>query len=203
MNSDIPKDDDIIPRLLQHEEEAYTIVVRAYQGILLQVSRAIIGSSLAEEVVQEAWISAFKALPKFERRSSLKTWLIRIVSNNAKTRLRHESRSVSFSEIAPNDQDMVDPAYFDKKGSWTQPPSSWDINSPEEILSSHQLKDCLDQAIQALPALPRSVLTLRDMQDQSMDMICKVLEISESNARVLLHRARSQVRDSIARCQRK
>jgi len=203
MNPGLPSDDEIIPRLLKHEEAAYTIVVRAYQGILIQVSRAIIGPSLAEEVVQEAWISAFKALPKFERRSSLKTWLIRIVSNNAKTRLRHESRSLSFSEIASNDQEMVDPAYFDKKGSWTQPPRSWDINSPEEILSSQQLKACLDKAIQALPALPRSVMTLRDMQDQNMDMICKVLDISESNARVLLHRARSQVRESIARCQRK
>jgi len=203
MNHPLPNDDELIPRLLKHEEEAFTIVVKAYQGILTHVAMAIIGSSLAEEVVQEAWISALKALPKFERRSSLKTWLITIVSNNAKTRLRHESRTRTFSEISSNGDDMVDPSFFDKKGSWAQPPRSWDINSPEEILSSQQLKDCLDAAIKALSALPRSVLTLRDMQGQNMDIICKVLDISESNARVLLHRARSDVRESIARCQRK
>ena len=74
MSQSLPNDDDLIPRLLKHEEEAFTIVVKAYQGILIQVAKAIIGPSVAEEVVQEAWISAFKALPKFERRSSLKTW---------------------------------------------------------------------------------------------------------------------------------
>ena len=203
MSQTLPQDDDIIPRLLQKEEAAYTLIVGAYHGILVQVARAIIGSSLAEEVVQEAWISAFKALSKFERRSSLKTWLIRIVSNSAKTRLRRESRSRTFSEISPNNDAIIDPAYFDQSGRWTHAPQAWDIDSPEEILSSQQLKTCLDNAIDALPPMPKSVLTLRDMQGQNMQIICKVLDISESNARVLLHRARTLVRESIARCQRK
>lgn len=196
-------EEDLIQRLLNQEQAAYFTVVKTYQTTLVQVARSIVGSSIAEEVVQEAWLAAFKALPKFERRSSLKTWLIRIVSNSAKTRLRHENRSVNFSEIGLENETVLDPSRFNERGHWSSPLINWDLASPDSILASEQLKTCIDKAIASLPVAQRAVLTLRDMQGLEMEDICKILEVSESNARVLLHRARSWIRESIDRCQRK
>lgn len=194
----------LIPRLLAGEQNAYTLVVSTYQNNLLQVARSIVGMSIADEVVQDAWIAAFRALPKFERRSSLKTWLIRIVSNCAKTRLRQENRTINFSALGSADEDSpVDPSFFDNRGHWQKQVQLWDDASPEILLASEQLKNCIDKAINDLPANQRSVLTLRDLQALEMQDICKILDISESNARVLLHRARSVVRESIDHCQRK
>ena len=196
-------DAELISKLLAQDQSAYFEVVKAYQSALLQVARSIVGTSIAEEVVQEAWLAAFKALPKFERRSSLKTWLIRIVSNCAKTRLRHENRSVSFSEIGFDNESTLDPSHFNDRGHWRSPVANWDIASPDSILATEQLKTCIDHAIGSLPVAQRAVLTLRDIQGLDMDDICKILDVSESNARVLLHRARSQIRETIDRCQRK
>lgn len=193
----------LIERLLRQDQAAYFALVKTYQSTLLQVARGIVGSSIADEVVQDAWLAAFKALPKFERRASLKTWLIKIVSNCAKTRLRRENRSISFSEIGFENDTSLDPSYFKENGHWGRPIGLWNIDSPDAILASEQLKACIDRAILDLPVAQRTLLTLRDIQGLEMQDICKILEVSESNARVLLHRARSQVRESIDRCQRK
>jgi len=190
-------DATLIQRLLAREQDAYTYVVTTYQNNLLQVARGIVGMSIAEEVVQEAWIAAFRALANFEQRSSLKTWLIRIVSNCAKTRLRQENRSINFSEFAADDETILDPANFTSRGHWQAQVSFWDFATPDELLSNDQLKACIDLTIRDLPANQRSVLTLRDMQSLEMHEICKILDISESNARVLLHRARNIVREAI------
>jgi len=187
----------LISRLLKGEQVAYTYVVEQYHNNLLQVARSIVGMSVAEEVVQDAWIAAFKALSKFEQRSSLKTWLIRIVSNCAKTRLRQENRTINFSEIGGHDESPMDPAYFNSRGHWQKEVNSWEHATPEAMLANEQLKSCIDRAISDLPANQRSVMTLRDMQALEMQEICKILDISESNARVLLHRARNSVRESI------
>ena len=190
-------DASLITRLLDGEQAAYSYVVELHHNNLLQVARSIVGMSVAEEVLQEAWIAAFKALAKFEQRSSLKTWLIRIVSNCAKSRLRQENRSINFSEFAGNDESVLDPAYFNNRGHWQREVHFWDQATPEALLANDQLKACIDNAISELPANQRSVLTLRDMQALEMQEICKILDISESNARVLLHRARNFVRESI------
>ena len=199
----MPDDANLIPRLLDGEQEAYKIVVAAYHKNLLQVATSIVGMSVAEEVVQDAWIAAFKALPKFERRSSLKTWLIRIVSNCAKTRLRQENRSINFTEFSGGDESPLDPAYFNQRGHWQRDVNFWDETTPEALLENDQLRRCIDKAISELPVNQRSVMTLRDMQTLEMEDICKILDITESNARVLLHRARNYVRESIDHCLRK
>jgi len=190
-------DATLITRLLAGDQAAYTYVVEQYHNTLLQVSRSIVGMSIAEEVLQDAWIAAFKALANFEQRSSLKTWLIRIVSNCAKTRLRRENRSINFTELGFDEESPLDPANFNNRGHWQREVYFWEIATPEALLANDQLKSCIDQAISDLPANQRSVLTLRDIQSLEMQEICKILDISESNARVLLHRARNFVRESI------
>jgi RNA polymerase sigma-70 factor (ECF subfamily) len=198
----LPSDEVLIPKLLDGDEAAFAQVVRAYNGIMRHVAKSIAGESIADEVTQEAWVAVIRALPKFERRSSLKTWILRIVSNMAKSRLRHESRTISMEDAGGNNDGMIDPSHFKSNGMWQSPPHVWDADTPEEIVSSKQLRVCIDNTMKSLPPLQQAVIVLRDMQGMDMDAICKILDVSESNGRVLLHRARSQLREAIDRFQR-
>lgn len=192
----LPNDDELIPKLLAQDEKAYTQVVAAYHGLMVHLARAIVGDAIADEVAQEAWVAVLRALPKFERRSSLKTWILRIVSNTAKSRLRHESRMVNFDE-SMEESPIVDPARFKANAHWSSPPAMWHGDTPDALLSSTELRGCINQALAALPPMQRAAVTLRDMQGHSMEAICKILEVSESNGRVLLHRARSRIQLAI------
>jgi len=184
---------DLIERLLNGDDIAYTQIVTEYQSSMLYVARTIVGTAIADEVVQEAWMSVIKALPKFEGRSSLKTWILRIVSNNAKSRLRKESRHFSAGDSSDLENLGMPQERFSDNGHWTIPPSRWNIESPDELLTSNELQTCVRLAIDKLPPIQQTILSLRDMDGLSMEEICKILEISESNSRVLLHRARTKV----------
>jgi len=201
-NDNPPSDDELIPLLLNNDETAYKQVVKAYHGIMIHIARSIVGDAIADEVAQEAWVAVLRALPKFERRSSLKTWIMRIVSNCAKSRLRHESRTVNFDNPIDETAPQLNPGHFNTSGHWTTPPSVWHADTPEALVSSTELQHCINNALDSLPALQKSVITLRDIQGLDMESICKVLEVSESNGRVLLHRARSQIRETIDEHQR-
>ncbi len=196
MNQQLPSDEELIPRLLAHDDAAYAQLVSAYHGLMVHLARAIVGPAIADEVAQEAWLAVIRALPRFERRSSLKTWILRIVSNTAKTRLRHESRTVNL-EDALGDQTSIDPNQFNAFGRWASPPAVWHADTPDDLLASQELRACIDASLDALPPMQRAALTLRDMQGLDMESICKVLEVSESNGRVLLHRARNRVQAAI------
>ncbi|MCH8846884.1 MAG: sigma-70 family RNA polymerase sigma factor [Proteobacteria bacterium] len=179
-----------LENLKKQDHQAFQRLVEKYNRQIVVVARAIIGDSLAEEVTQEAWVSVYRALPSFEGRSSIKTWIFTIVSNEAKTRLRKESRLVRINEM-----EEVIPAYlngerFNNDGSWSSPPPLWDIESPEKILENEQLRQCIEKTIELLPDVQKSVFLLRDIEQQSLEEICNILDISNSNVRVLLHRAR-------------
>lgn len=201
-NPKLPPDDVLIPKLLEQDEAAYRQVVKAYHSMMVYVAKSIVGEAIADEVAQESWVSVMRALPKFERRSTLKTWIMRIVSNTAKSRLRHESRTVNVDDFEGLSGPMVNPDKFSDKGHWTSPPSIWQGDSPENLLAGTQLQAVIDKALNELPPIQRSVVTLRDIQALDMESICKILEVSESNGRVLLHRARSQIREAIDEFQR-
>ena len=198
----LPSDDELIPKLLDNDETAYRQVVSAYHGMMIYIARSIVGDAIADEVAQESWVAVIKALPKFERRSSLKTWIMRIVSNTAKSRLRHESRTVNIEDVSNDSGDMISPNHFNERGHWARPPSVWHADTPDSLLSSTELQAVIDNSLKELPPLQRTVVALRDIQGMDMDSICKILEVSESNGRVLLHRARSYVREAIDKHQR-
>ena len=192
----LPSDDVLIPRLLAGDEKAYTQVVSAYHGLMVHLAKAIVGGAIADEVAQESWVAVLRALPGFQRRSSLKTWILRIVSNTAKSRLRHESRSVNLDD-AYGDQPVVDPSRFKPNAHWANPPAMWHAETPDALLASTELRACIDHALNSLPPMQRAAVALRDMQGMDMETICKVLDVTESNARVLLHRGRSHVQMAI------
>ena len=201
-NPQLPGDDILIPKLLEKDEATYRDVVKAYHGMMIYVAKSIVGDAIADEVAQESWVSVMKALPKFERRSTLKTWIMRIVSNTAKSRLRHESRTVNVDNFEGLSESVINSERFKEGGHWAVPPSIWQGDSPESLLASEQLQGVIDKALKDLGPLQRSVVSLRDIQGLDMDTICKILEVSESNARVLLHRARSQIREAVDQFQK-
>ncbi len=196
VNPTLPSDDELIPRLLANDEASYAQIVAAYHGLMVHLARAIVGEAIADEVAQEAWVAVLRALPKFERRSSLKTWILRIVSNTAKSRLRHESRTVSLDDPL-EESPIVDPARFKPNAHWAHPPAMWHADTPDALLASTELRQCISNALATLPPLQRAAVTLRNMQGLNMEAICKILDVSESNGRVLLHRARSRIQMAI------
>lgn len=184
-------EDALISGMIQGEDAAFRAAIRQYQTSMIYLARNLVGEKIADEVVQEAWFSAMKAIERFEKRSSLKTWLLRIVANEGKTRLRKENRMTSLEALTE-----VDPSFatrFDDTGHWEPGPSQWDADSPEALMTRDELRACMDQLIDALPDLQGATLNLRERQGYSLKEICNILEISDSNVRVLLHRARQRL----------
>jgi len=191
------KEQELIRKLINKDEDTFRYAIKTYNSSMYYVASAIVGDSIADEVVQEAWVAIIRALPKFEGRSSLKTWILRIVSNGAKTRLRKESRMVSMGDANDMEISGVTADRFKSNGTWQTPPNAWQAETPESLLASEQLKGKMEQAVDQLPEMQKTVLILREIEGLEMEEICKILDISESNSRVLLHRARTRLWDTI------
>ncbi len=183
------------------DHQAFHRLVEKYHKQMVVVARAIIGDSLAEEVAQEAWVSAYRALPRFEGRSSIKTWLYTIVSNEAKTRLRKESRLVRLSDNEEILSGYLGEERFNDNGRWSSPPSHWETESPDSLLENEQLSACIEKTLDILPPMQKSVFLLRDIEQQTLEEICNILDITQSNVRVLIHRARIKLMEIIDKYQ--
>ena len=183
-------EDQLIDGLLTEQADAYRFAVKNYHSAMVKVSRAIVGDVFAEEVVQDSWISVIKGLPNFQRRSSLKTWILQIVSNTAKTRARKEKKYLKFSLERSFGE------YGDDKMRYC-PDTQWHMDTPDAILNSQALKKHIESSFNMLPVMQQAVLTLVDIEDLSTPEICDMLELSESNVRVLAHRARLKLRKAI------
>lgn len=176
--------------LRAQDHGAFTRLVQQYHEQLLVVARAIVRPAQAEEVVQEAWVSIFNALPKFEGRSTIKTWMYTIVSNAAKGKLRKENREITLEDSGRVLGDYLSEERFKSDGHWSSGPASWHMESPDRILEETQLSQCIEKNLALLPDAQRAVFLLRDVEQESLEAICNMLSITNSNARVLLHRAR-------------
>jgi RNA polymerase sigma-70 factor (ECF subfamily) len=183
------------------DEAVFAALVGRYGGAMLRVAQLYVRSrAIAEEVVQDAWIGVLKGSARFEGRSSLKTWIFSIVTNRAKTRALKEGRSIPFSDLGP-DEPAVDPERFRGPEDryprhWTTFPTSW-AGVPEERLLASETLTLVESAIAELPPAQAIVITMRDVEGFDSDEVCDALEISEGNQRVLLHRARSKVRQAL------
>jgi RNA polymerase sigma-70 factor (ECF subfamily) len=205
-----PDDDTtLVARLRAGDEEAFEELVSKYHGSLLRVAMSFVAErTAAEEVVQETWLGVIRGLSGFEGRSSLKTWIFRILANRAQTRGKREARSIPFSSLKapqsePDYEPAVDPSRFDARGMWAEPPPRWTNAPPEDLLAQRETMELIQRAIAELPENQRSVITLHDVEDVAPDEICNILEISETNQRVLLHRARSRIRRTLEQHLRK
>ena len=185
-------DTDLLKRLLAGEQQAFRKLVSTYQGAMQAVAYAIVGNGHADEVVQDAWLLVVRNLAPFEGRSSLKTWLLTITANAAKNRYKQNRREVLLDDL-PSPHGTVDDERFSSDGHWLLAPYSWHQDSPDALLSEDELRECLEQTLLSLPQLQSSVLVLRERQGLELEEICNILEISLSNVRVLIHRARLKV----------
>jgi RNA polymerase sigma-70 factor, ECF subfamily len=201
-----PDEQSLVEALRAGDERAFETLIERYHRSLLRLALMYVPSrAVAEEVVQETWLGVLQSLPRFEGRSSLKTWIFRILTNRARTRGQREGRSIPFSAAWSPEADSGEPAVEVDRflpiehraaGHWASFPRDWDV-LPEERLLSHETRDQIQQAIDALPGSQREVITLRDIEGWSSEEVCNVLEITETNQRVLLHRARSKVRRAL------
>ena len=194
---------ELLARLRAGDERAFETLVDRHYGTMLAVARGYVKSrAVAEEVVQEAWLGVLKGLDRFEGRSSLRTWIIRIVANIARTRGVREARSVPLSALAPEgDEAAVDADRFRGPddafpGHWRQYPSDW-RELPEHALLGRETLDLVVATVKQLPPAQQEVIALRDISGFSSEEVCLALDISSGNQRVLLHRARARVRAAL------
>jgi RNA polymerase sigma-70 factor (ECF subfamily) len=192
----------LIDRLITGDEQAFCTLIKRYHSLLLTIARAIIGDVFAEDVVQDTWLAVHKHIGNFERRSSLKTWIITIVSNEAKSRLRREARQVSLEQLdGETPGSYLDGTNFKADGHWKNPIPRWNNESPDALLEEQQLQVCITKTLALLPPTQKAAFILRDMEQQSFEDICNILQISASNVRVLVHRARLALMQVIDRYQ--
>ena len=193
----------LLERLRAGDEDAFREIVREYQSSLVRVARIYVSTqAAAEEVAQETWLGVLNGLDRFEGRSSLRTWIFRILTNIAKTRAQRDGRTLPFSalhdparvpEAAVDADRFLDPEHPRWPGHWAVKPEPW----PEDALLAAETRELLAEAIEALPASQRAVISLRDIEGWSSEEVRNALDLSETNQRVLLHRARSKVRAAL------
>lgn len=197
----------LVEALRYGDESAFASLLNQYHASLVRLALIYVSSrAVAEEVTQETWLAVLQGLDRFEGRSSLKTWIFRILTNRAKTRGQREARTVPFSDLGDEELEPDEPAVDPKRfrpaddpqwpGHWVTHPQSWD-NIPEHQFLSQETKAYILSAISTLPPSQREVITLRDLDGWSSTEVCHVLGLSEANQRVLLHRARSKVRQAL------
>jgi RNA polymerase sigma-70 factor, ECF subfamily len=187
------EDEELVARLRAGDEEAFVALVARYHAAMLRLARSFVASSaVAEEVVQDTWLAVLRGIDGFAGRSAFKTWLLRILVNRARTTGVRERRSVPVADASP----AVDAARFDASGAWRSPPQQW-VQDSEDRLLAQSLAGRIEETLQRLPARQREVVTLRDVDGLSSREVCEVLEISEANQRVLLHRGRSRLRQAL------
>jgi len=196
----------LVAALRARDEDAFMELVKRYNASLLRVAQMYVPTrSLAEEVVQETWLGVLNGIDRFEGRSSLKTWIFRILTNIAKTRAQREGRLIPFSaldqpgrvpEPAVDADRFLPPDDPSRPGGWSSPPESW---RPDDRLVAKETRELIGEVIDSLPPNQRAVISLRDVEGWGSEEVRNVLGLSETNQRVLLHRARSKVRAALER----
>jgi RNA polymerase sigma-70 factor, ECF subfamily len=195
---------ELVQRLRDGDESAFAELIDMYGATMLRVAQMYVRDrGSAEEVVQETWLAVLNGIDRFEGRSSLKTWLFRILTNRAKTRGERDGRQVPFSSLAgagEEDEPTVDPDRFlgpdsAEPGAWAAPPRAW----PHDRVLAKETLSVIEMAIDELPEAQRAVIRLRDVEGWSPMEVTEALEITDGNQRVLLHRARSKVRAALER----
>jgi RNA polymerase sigma-70 factor (ECF subfamily) len=199
------EESELLARLRAGDERAFEALVNRHYGTMLAVAQTYVHNrAVAEEVVQEAWLGVLKGLDRFEGRSSLATWIMRIVANIARTRGGREARSIPYASLAGEGEERaVEPDRFRGAadgfpGHWRAYPADWH-RLPEDALLQHETLRVTVDAIARLPPMQRAVITMRDVQGCEPDEVCDTLGLSDGHQRVLLHRARSRVRAALER----
>jgi RNA polymerase sigma-70 factor (ECF subfamily) len=199
-------DQRLLAALREGDEAAFTLLVDEYGPLLLRIAVANVPTrAVAEEVVQETWLGVLRGIDGFEGRSSLRSWIVSILLNTARTRGKRERRTLPFSFLSRRREEggggpTVDPDRFqgrrgEQPGWWAVPPDRWE--EPDDRLARDDARAAMVEAIRGLPSRQREVIAMRDLSGCSAEETCNMLDLSETNQRVLLHRARAKVRAAL------
>lgn len=187
--------------ILGGDRAALSRLVTREHSWLVRLARSIVkDGAVADEVAQDAWVAVIRSLASWEGRSSLRTWMATIVLNRAKTAAVRGARTVAVADLGcdpVDDEPTVERSRFGTVGFWSKPPQPWENATPEALLQRRQVLEGVEAAMAELPENQRAVLTLRDIEGWSGEEVCNALGLSESNQRVLLHRARARVRTAL------
>ena len=193
---------ELVAALRRGDETAFRSVFELYHPALVRAARSYVRTqSVAEEVAQETWLAVIRGLEAFEGRSSLKTWLFRILFNQARSRGERESRTTPMSSLVSDDERGVAADRFESRSGrhprhWRAAPTDWGA-LPSDVIEAAEAHSIIVEAISLLPNMQRNVIWLRDVEGFSSAEVCSVLDLSEGNQRVVLHRARSRVRAAL------
>jgi len=197
-----PEDARLLGALRAGDQAAFEALVRRHHATMKRIARSFVAAdAVADEVVQETWEAVLRGLDRFERRSSLKTWIFRILINRAKTRGMRERRSTPLSSLTGDDVGPAESADLFQgpddasPGSWAVAPRPW--TDPQRRLASLEVRAALRAAIGTLPPRQRTVVVLRDVEGLSSEEVCELLRLTEANQRVLLHRGRAHLRQAL------
>jgi RNA polymerase sigma-70 factor (ECF subfamily) len=203
---DRSEDSVLVARLRAGDESAFAYVVDAWSPMMLRVAGTFVSTDAsAQEIVQETWLAVVRGLDRFEGRSSIRTWVFRILTNLGKTRGVREARTVPLSSLSLADTTgpTVDPNRFrDADDEWSNgwtpvgSPRPWSP-SPEDAALAGEIRTEVAGALRDLPERQRTVVSLRDVHGMSADEVCAALDISPANQRVLLHRGRARLRETL------
>jgi RNA polymerase sigma-70 factor, ECF subfamily len=195
-------DDALLRGLTRGDERVFSDLVEQWGGIMLRLALSHVESrAIAEEVVQDAWLTVLRSLDRFERRSTLRTWVLGVVVNVARSRARAERRAISLQ--SGSSAPVIDPTRFLPSGHprwphhWAVEPVQW--RTPEEDLLTGETRKVILEAVATLPVSQREVLVLRDLEGIAAADVCNILGLSDTHQRVLLHRARTRVRNALER----
>lgn len=193
------QDDHLLDRLRARDEQAFCELVHHYHSLMLAFAKTFTANkNIAEEAIQDTWAIVVEGLPRFEGRSSLKTWIYSILANRLRSLTVREARARPFADFSAADGQPMDADKFAADGHWLNPVQAWEQMTPERLVSDRQLAALVHEAIEKLPENQRAVLLLRDVEGEDGPAVATILGISEANQRVLLHRARQSVRQSLS-----
>ena len=185
-------DAELLSLLQSGDEQAFVMLVKRYQVPLLRLACSMVSDqAVAEEAVQDTWMGVVRGIDRFEGRSSLKTWLFRILVNRVRS-----ARTVEQQRRLPREP-SVDPRCFNASGQWSEPVESWDDEVAERMDAS-AIMPVLWRALERLPARQREIVLLRDVEGLSSQEVCEVLDVRPGNQRILLHRGRANLRETLA-----
>jgi RNA polymerase sigma-70 factor, ECF subfamily len=188
-----PRGGPDIKRLRAGDERTFIDLVRRHHDAMVRVARSFVPShAVAEEVVQETWLAVLRGVDGFQGRSSFETWLYRILINRSRSAGVREHRHVPVGDH----EHSAGPSRFDEDGQWSLPPEHW-ADDLDERLQAGKLSASIWSALDELPARQRRVVALRDLEGMGSTEVCDLLEITEANQRVLLHRGRSRMREAL------
>lgn len=204
----VDEDADLVAGLKRRDEAAFVTLVTRYQRPLLRLAVVYCrNTAIAEEIVQDTWLGVIRGIDRFEERAAFKTWLFQILVNRARTRAAQEGRADALSSSKEEAESPAEPAVPPERfrgaddkwaNNWAVPPHSWGESSDARLLATETM-ELVKQAIATLSPAQQQVITLRDVEGWPAEDVCNVLLISETNQRVLLHRARSRVRALLER----